>query len=101
MQVFDCFSLPAEQMDQGSTRSAQDSDDFTDESASVGDVRWISAEEDVWKKRTIQYTSRGNALSQLSCLMKVSIFVSAELRQPEPVSAGSPGASAQLQTQAG
>lgn len=39
------FSLAAEQMDQVSNRSGVGSDDITDESASLLDVRWSSEEE--------------------------------------------------------
>lgn len=40
-----CCSPAAEQMDQGSNPSAQGSDDVTDESASLADVRWSSGDE--------------------------------------------------------
>lgn len=43
------FSLAAEQMYQGSNRSALGSDDVTDESASMADVRWSSGDEEVLK----------------------------------------------------
>lgn len=41
----DYCSPAAEQMDQGSNPSAQGSDDVTDESASLADVRWSSGDE--------------------------------------------------------
>lgn len=44
------FSPAAEEMDQGPDRSALGSDDVTDESNSVVEVRWSSGDEDVWGK---------------------------------------------------